>query len=149
VHNERLICNGCVWLDNWRLIEKYKTRRPSPEKEDSVTNKLSLSTPWRPVGEENTYLHSLLTSGVDEGEQSTSRLDRITPSNARWAPELVLIITAAHASYVLVSVPALLCPTSGTGKLAQSVKSRKVPDDVGPDAHYIAGLQGALQVRRG
>ena len=81
------------------LLRNTKTRRPPRRK--NVSNKQSLSTPPRPVREVNIYLHSFLASGVDEGEQSTSRLGHPTPGDARWAPEPVLMITASHASCVM------------------------------------------------
>jgi len=40
--------------------------------------KLSLPTPWRPQ-EVEAYLHSFLTSALDEGKCSPSRLGRFTP----------------------------------------------------------------------
>ena len=39
--------------------------------------------------------------------------------------------------------------SAGTGRLAQSVASRKVPGDVGPEVHYLAGFHGSLQVKTG
>ena len=44
-----------------------------------LTAKLSLSTSWKRIGGTAVYLHWFLTSALDGGEWSTSRLRRFTP----------------------------------------------------------------------
>jgi hypothetical protein len=86
-----VVCNSvtCTFVGGCDWLLEYLASQNLILTQNIMKIQLSLSTPWRQIGGAEVWLHSFLTSALDEGQRSVSRPVHFNPGigpRYQWRP---------------------------------------------------------------